>query len=87
MSGEDLSREEIATLVALAQVCNFDLKAHPPLEHVCRKFPTHLRGDAKKNLDRLRRKGLCQKHPTGGSTTWNITKPGIEIALKQLEGA
>jgi hypothetical protein len=82
---EQLTAEEIATLVALANVCNFDLSAHPPLEHICRKFPTHLRGDTKKNLDKLRRKGYCQKHPTGGSTTWNITQKGVDAAVRYLE--
>lgn len=66
-----------ATLVALADACNYSLHAHPPEEAVLHKLPTHLRGDARKALKKLVRLGFAQKHPTKGSMTYNITQRGI----------
>jgi hypothetical protein len=63
MVGKELSSEEKATLVTLAHTCNFSLAAHQPEEHVCSRFPKHLRGDARKNLKSLGRKRFCSKHP------------------------
>jgi hypothetical protein len=84
MSSDDLrlTQIQIATLRALVEACNFSPKAHPPEEAVLHKFPKHLRGDASTTLDQLRRIGLCQKHPTRGGNTWNITNDGLRLAHK-----
>jgi hypothetical protein len=39
--------------------------------------PKTSKGDIRKGLDKLRRKGLAQKHPTRGGITWNLTKDGL----------
>ena len=75
-----LSPLEKATLQALAEACNYSLACHVPKEAVTRKFPGHLRGEAKKGLKDLKRKGCCQTHPTGGNTTWELTSLGLNIA-------
>lgn len=69
-----------ATLVALAEACNYSPHAHVPEEAVLHRFPTHLRGDASKALKKLVRTGCAQKHPTRGSMTYNITQEGLREA-------
>jgi len=80
MNEGDLSKDEQATLVALAEACHFSLTAHVPVEAVTHKFPKHLRGDAKKSLEKLRRKGYCIEHPTGRKRTWQLTSIGRNLA-------
>jgi hypothetical protein len=75
-----LSTIQRATLQALAEECSYSLSAHVPEGAVTRHFPTHLRGDAKKALDQLRRMGFSVKHPTGRNTTWGLTQLGLTSA-------
>jgi len=75
-----LTAIELATLKALAEACNFSLSAHVPKEAVTCKFPTHLRGDVKKCLKKLKSKGFCVAHPTGRNTTYNLTISGLKTA-------
>lgn len=65
-----LSQFERATLIALVEACNYSPNAHPPEERILSKFASHLRGDAKKCLGKLAKRGYCIKHPTRGSTTY-----------------
>jgi hypothetical protein len=78
---ESLSPLEEATLRALAEKCNYSIHAHVQIETALRGLPSHLKGDAKKALDKLRRKGYCQAHPTGRSTTYQLTELGLVTAL------
>lgn len=78
MSSNGLDELEFATLVMLAEACNYSVNAHPPEEAITSRFPTHMRGDVKKYLKKLHKKGLAIKHPTGGATTYYITRKGIE---------
>lgn len=75
-----LTAMELATLKALADACNYSLSAHVPKEAVTSKFRTHLRGDVKKCLKKLRTKGFCRAHPTGGSTTYELTINGLRAS-------
>ena len=75
---------EQATLQALADACNYSLSAHVPVEAVTRRFRTHLRGDAKKALKKLRSKGYCFEHPTGRKRTWQLTPKGLAVARINL---
>jgi hypothetical protein len=77
VSEEPLSSIERAALNALAEACDFSYSCHPPEHAILCKAPKHLRGDIRKGLDKLRRKGLAQKHPTRGGITWNLTKDGL----------
>lgn len=79
-----LSEIERAMLQALADACNYSLSAHVPVEAVTRKFPKHLRGDAKKALKKLRRKGYCVEHPTGRTRTWQLTSKGLGTARMNI---
>ena len=81
----ELSTIEKAALQALADACNYSLSAHVPIEAVTRRFPSHLRGDAKKALDKLRRKGFCFEHPTGRNRTWQLTQAGLTMAKSIME--
>jgi hypothetical protein len=81
LSRKLLPKDEQATLVALAEACHFSLNAHVPVEAVTRKFPKHLRGEAKKSLEKLRRKGYCVEHPTGRNRTWQLTHTGLNVAM------
>lgn len=76
----ELSEQEIATLRALAEACNFSPHAHPPEEAVLRRFQSHLRGDARRWLRHLHTLGLCVRHKAGGNMTYNITQEGIRLA-------
>lgn len=67
---------ETAVLRALAEACNYAESAHPPEHRILAKFPTHLRGDARKALKKLHKLGLCHRHG-GQSENYNITRAGI----------
>jgi len=75
---------EKAVLLALAHACKYSLGAHPPIEAVTTNFPRNLRGDVKRNLRNLRRRGYCQCHPTRGGQTWQLTPEGLAIARGYL---
>jgi hypothetical protein len=75
-----LTSIEQATLRALADACNYSLHAHVPTEAVTCRVAKNLRGEAKHALKELRKKGLCLKHPTGRSTTWQLTLEGLTTA-------
>lgn len=81
----ELSEIERATLQALADACNYSLSAHVPIEAVASRFPTHLRGDTRKALKKLRRKGYCIEHPTRGKRTWQRTPDGLVMARTNIE--
>ena len=66
----DLKVEEMAALQALGYACNYSLSAHVPIQAVRKNFKVNVRRGVQKYLDKIRAKGLCQKHPTGGETTW-----------------
>ena len=76
----ELTAIQRTALNALADACDFSINAHPPEEFVLKRVKSHLRGDVRKALCQLRRMGLAQKHPTRGSTTWNITGDGLRSA-------
>lgn len=79
-----LKEVEIAALIAFSKECSYSLGAHVPIGAVQRNFPSHLRGDAKKALEKLARKGYCIKHPTRGGMTFQLSRFGLEEA-KRLE--
>jgi len=81
----EIAGVEKAALQALADACDYSLKAHVPIEAITSRFPRYLRGDAKKALKKLRRKGYCRKHPAGRKTTWQLTPNGLNIARAIFE--
>ena len=83
--GNGLKQMEQATLQALGDACNYSLSAHVPIEAVTRRFRSNLRGDAKKALRNLKRKGLCQEHPTGRNITWQLTRNGLNVLREYLQ--
>ena len=84
-TGADLTVEEMAGLQALGAACNYSLSAHVPIQAVRANFRYNIRGGVKKILKKLRAKGLCSKHPTGGDTTWQLTRNGLNILRECLQ--
>jgi len=80
MGWQELSEIQKSTLLALAHACNWSLSAHVPVEAITRGVQSNLRGDAKKALQQLQRKGYCYQHPTRGSMTWSLTVEGLKVA-------
>ena len=80
----DLSVEEMAALQALGYACNYSLSSHVPIQAIRAKFKINVRRGVKKYLNKIRAKGLCQKHPTGGDTTWELTREGLNILRESL---
>ena len=79
----DFNEIEKATLIALADTCNYSIHAHVAEQFILSRLPSHLRGNAKKCLKKLHNKWrLCKKQPTKGNTTYYITIEGIDIAKK-----
>lgn len=66
-----LSPIERAVLRALSDACDCSIGAHVPREAVARKLQPNLRGEVKKQLKKLRAKGYCNEHPTGGNMATN----------------
>ncbi len=83
----ELEPFDTAVLVALAQACNGSLAAHPPIHAIQSRFPKHLRGEVPRSLDRLRRQQYCQKHPTRGEVTWQLTREGLRLAEDIVRGS
>ena len=81
---DSLDPFEVAVAVALATACHYSLHRHIPVNAVQSKFPKNLRGDVAKSLEVLRRRGLCQKHPTRGGVTWEISRDGLQFAESTL---
>ena len=69
-----------AVLIAVADACNYSLNAHVPEGTIVRKFPSHLRGEAKNTLKKLLKTPYVVRHPTGRNMTYNITHAGIKKA-------
>lgn len=80
----ELSEIEKTALIALAHACKWSLNAHVSEERIG-GVPSNLRGAVRKSLKKLHSRGYCRKHPTGGSTTWNLTPMGLETA-RTLQG-
>lgn len=78
-SFKNLSEIGKSTLVALVDACSHSVNAHPPVEAVSSKFPTHLRGEIKGEIKNLVRKELAYLHPTGNSRTYGVTKLGLDV--------
>jgi hypothetical protein len=78
---KELTELQRATLIALANACDYSLGAHPPERAIVKKFPVHLHGDVKKCLKDLHKMGLCIKHPTRGENTYNISQTGLSLSL------
>jgi hypothetical protein len=55
-----------AILVAVFDAANGSLSAHVPLEAILRRFPGHLRGDVRRYVKELIKRGLLTLHPTRG---------------------
>jgi len=84
----DLTPAEIAWLVRFYDIFDRQLRLNISKERIARKFPSHLRGDAKEMLDRLRVKGYFYFH--GGRNTYFISRQAADIAeayKKQLSNA
>jgi len=75
---KDLSPAEIAWLVRFYDIFDRKLGLNMSKESIARKFPSHLRGDAKEMLDRLRAKGYF--YPHGGRNTFFIGREGADRA-------
>lgn len=78
---EAIEKEVILVLYVKARG---SLHAHFPKEAFIKKIPPQLQKWAIKGLDELVRKGLVIKHPTGGNTTYQLSKEGITRAKSLL---
>ena len=75
----ELSPAEIAWLLRFYDIFDRQLGLNMSKERIARKFPSHLRGDAKEMLDRLRAKGYFYLHG-GGRNTFFISREGADRA-------
>ncbi len=90
MSSKNLPQHAILLLVAIGRANNFAEKAHSPEEKIRKKFPANLRKDQvayikankKKTYKLLIQANYIFKKPTGGGTTWALTKQGVQKALE-----
>lgn len=77
---QDLTEIQKSALLSLANACKWSLSAHVPIEAITRGVQSNLRGEIKKALKQLQHMNYCYQHPTGKSTTWNITIDGLKVA-------
>lgn len=75
-----------AILIAVYDATSGSLSAHVPLEAILRRFPGHLRGDVRRCVKELIKRGLLTLHPTKGSTTYQLTQRGLECTTKLIKG-
>lgn len=78
MALKDLKPAEIAWLIRFYDIFDRKLNLNLSKEDIARRFPSHLRGDAKEMLDRLLRKGYF--YPHGGRNTYMISRAGADKA-------
>ena len=69
-----------ATLIRLAEVCNYSPRAHCPEGKILTSFASHDKGEVKKILKKLVKEGYAHLHPTGRNMTYNISKSGLSKA-------
>jgi hypothetical protein len=67
-------------LQALVLATKMSTKSHVPTQAVLCRFAKGKRGDAKKELLKIAKKGLIIKHPTRGGITWQLTRKGLFFA-------
>jgi hypothetical protein len=79
-----LSEIEKTVLIALADACDYSLSAHVPIQYIRNKIPPNPWRDAKKALNKLRRKGYCSVQPTGRNRTWRLSRLGLHEARQLL---
>jgi hypothetical protein len=77
-----LNELEKVVLVKFNDVVGGSLNAHVPKPAIEHRFKTHVRGYVSKTLEKLRRKGLLQWHPTRGGVTYQLTREGRDLAMK-----
>lgn len=75
---KDLNPAEKTWLLLFYDVFDRKLNLNLSKEDVAKNFQSHLRGDAKEMLDRLRRKGYF--YPHGGRNTFYISREGADRA-------
>jgi len=75
---KDLNPAEKTWLLLFYDIFDRKLTLNLSKEDVAKKFRSHLRGDAKEMLDRLRRKGYFYFH--GGRNTYMISVDGADRA-------
>jgi len=75
---KDLSPAEKSWLLLFDDIFDRKLALNLSMEDVAKKFRSHLRGDAKEMLERLRRKGYF--YPHGGRNTFMISREGADKA-------
>jgi len=71
-----------AVLYALYVACEGSLSARVPEEAVTSRFPKHEKGDVKKALKILVRRGLAARVPKGRKLTYSLTREGLEEARR-----
>jgi hypothetical protein len=79
-----LGKDEQQLLMAVAHAVNFSLKGHVPKHAIMSKYRKDRRGSAANGLKLLNRAGLVAIHPTRGETTWQLTRNGLLLAMKQM---
>jgi len=76
-----LSPVDITVLRAVADACYHSLTAHMPESAIRSRCSKYLDGkDFKKSLKKIHSKNLIIKHPTGGNTTFQLSKEGLRLA-------
>jgi hypothetical protein len=80
-----LSVIEQTTLFALYFACNGSINAHVPEGAILRGIASDQKGDSSKALNKLRKKGLCIKKPTGRNITYALTIVGSKLTKELLE--
>jgi len=77
MSERPLKPEEVAGLIALYDACGGSTKAHVPIEFFRRRLRDPYRGEAKRIMRRLRRRGFVHVH-RGRTESYGVTMMGID---------
>ena len=75
-----------AAIMALYDACGDSTNNHVPEEAVVRRVRSDMRGDMKDALKVLIKNQYAQRHPTGGTMTYNITQKGLDFARSVFEG-
>ncbi|BCU70364.1 hypothetical protein [Stygiolobus caldivivus] len=75
-----------ARLVAVYNASNGSLSAHVPLEVILRRFPGHLRGDVRRCIKELIKRGLLTLHPIREPTTYQLSQRGLECSTRLIKG-
>lgn len=80
----ELTELDKVVIVTIYVRGNRSKKAHFPVDFICKGFPSHQRGEVKRRVRKLRKRGYLSIKPHPSGMSYGLTDEGWRIA-QELE--